>query len=41
MSIFNEGVLDLLANAGVSIQYFLCFTLYKKNKSIFAYALPF
>lgn len=41
MSIFNEGVLDLLANAGVAIPYFFCLTLYNHNKSIFAYALPF
>ena len=41
MNIFNEGVLDLLANAGVAIPYFFCLTLYNHNKSIFAYALPF
>lgn len=41
MSIFNEGVLDLLANAGVAIPYFFCLTLYNQNKSVFAYALPF
>ncbi|MQS75608.1 hypothetical protein [Companilactobacillus halodurans] len=40
-SIFNEGVLDLLANAGVAIPYFFCLTLYNQNKSVFAYALPF
>lgn len=41
MNIFNEGVLDLLANAGVAIPYFFCLTLYNQNKSVFAYALPF
>ncbi|CAJ1179804.1 hypothetical protein CCLMGIMDO_CCLMGIMDO_00716 [Companilactobacillus crustorum] len=41
MSIFNEGVLDLLANAGVAIPYFFCLTLYNQNKNIFVYALPF
>jgi len=41
MNIFNEGVLDLLANAGVAIPYFFCLTLYNQNKSIFVYALPF
>ena len=41
MSIFNEGVLDLLANGGVAIPYFFCLTLYNHNKSVFAYALPF
>ncbi len=41
MNIFNEGVLDLLANAGVAIPYFFCLTLYNQNKSIFTYALPF
>jgi len=41
MSIFNEGVLDLLANAGVAIPYFFCLTLYNQNKNIFTYALPF
>jgi len=41
MNIFNEGVLDLLANAGVAIPYFFCLTLYNQNKNIFTYALPF
>lgn len=41
MNIFNEGVLDLLANGGVAIPYFFCLTLYNQNKSIFVYALPF
>jgi len=41
MNFFNEGVLDLLANAGVAIPYFFCLTLYNQNKSIFTYALPF
>ncbi|WP_126322022.1 hypothetical protein [Companilactobacillus musae] len=41
INIFNEGVLDLLANAGVAIPYFFCLTLYNQNKSIFVYALPF
>lgn len=41
MSIFNEGVLDLLANGGVAIPYFFCLTLYNQNKNIFYYALPF
>ena len=40
-NIFNEGALDLLANAGVAIPYFFCLTLYNQNKSVFAYALPF
>lgn len=41
ISIFNEGVLDLLANAGVAIPYFFCLTLYNQNKNVFTYALPF
>jgi len=41
MNFFNEGILDLLANAGVAIPYFFCLTLYNQNKSVFAYALPF
>lgn len=41
MNFFNEGVLDLLANAGVAIPYFFCLTLYNQNKSVFVYALPF
>jgi len=41
MNFFNEGVLDLLANAGVAIPYFFCLTLYNQNKNIFTYALPF
>ncbi|HIY93430.1 hypothetical protein [Companilactobacillus sp. HBUAS56275] len=40
-NVFNEGVLDLLANAGVAIPYFFCLTLYNQNKNIFVYALPF
>ncbi|WP_334333571.1 hypothetical protein [Companilactobacillus sp. HBUAS59544] len=40
-NVFNEGALDLLANAGVAIPYFFCLTLYNQNKSVFAYALPF
>lgn len=40
-NIFNEGVLDLLANAGVAIPYFFCLTLYNQNKNVFVYALPF
>ena len=41
MNVFNEGVLDLLANAGVAIPYFFCLTLYNQNKNIFVFALPF
>ncbi|WP_334351822.1 hypothetical protein [Companilactobacillus sp. HBUAS56257] len=40
-NVFNEGALDLLANAGVAIPYFFCLTLYNQNKSVFVYALPF
>ena len=40
-NVFNEGVLDLLANAGVAIPYFFCLTLYNQNKNMFVYALPF
>ncbi|WP_125767217.1 hypothetical protein [Lapidilactobacillus wuchangensis] len=41
VAVFSEGVLNLMANAGVILPYFFCLTFYNQNKNLAAAIYPF
>lgn len=41
VAVFSEGVLNLMANAGVVVPYFFCLTFYNQNKNLAAAIYPF